>query len=114
MQATRSRVSESADIGGDNSPPSKLPVGLARPINDPNLPTMTEKATDMFIDAHAGRARSESRSTWSIPAGCVPRIVAQRRGRIGGCSVVELRFVWRKGRTLEADASTCCRGLVSR
>lgn len=128
MQATRVTVSESADTGGDNSPASKLPVGLARPINDPNLPTTTAKATDMFIDAPAGRACPESHSTRrsmprsllvstsdhraSRPA-AVPRIVAQRRGKIGACSVVELCCVWRKGRTLEADGSACCRGLVS-
>ena len=116
-------VTEEADISGYDSPDTELPVGFARPIDDPELPAMTAKATEVFIDAvnlvgdalgvefdeivcepeYAKTTADVDLGSWSIPAGCVAGIAASWHGKINGRSIVELRFVWRKGQTLEPD-----------
>ena len=116
-------VTEEADISGYDSPDTELPVGFARPIDDPELPAMTAKATEVFIDAvnlvgdalgvefdeivcepeYSKTTADVDLGSWSIPAGCVAGIAASWHGKINGRSIVELRFVWRKGQTLEPD-----------
>ncbi|OMC41390.1 dihydrodipicolinate reductase [Mycobacterium sp. GA-1841] len=116
-------VVESADISGYDSPATELPVGFARPIDDPELPAMTAKATAVFVDAvhllgdalgvqfdevvceaeYARTAADVDLGSWSIPADCVAGIAASWHGKVAGRSIVEIRMVWRKGQTLEPD-----------
>ena len=44
-------VTETADSTGYDSPATELPVGFARPIDDPDLPAMTASGTAVFEDA---------------------------------------------------------------
>lgn len=116
-------VIEEADISGYDSPETELPAGFGRPIDDPELPAMTAKATEVFIDAvellgdalgvtfdeivcepeYAATTADVDLGSWRIDAGCVAGIATSWHGRIGGRSVVELRTVWRKGQTLQPD-----------
>ena len=41
-------VLESADSTGYDSPETELPVGFARPIDDPALPQMARDGTEVF------------------------------------------------------------------
>ena len=116
-------VIEEADISGYDSPATELPVGFARPIDDPELPAMTAKATDVFIDAvhllgdvlgvtfdeiaceaeYAQTTADVDLGSWTIPTGHVAGIKFGWHGKVAGRSIVELRFVWRKGHTLSPD-----------
>jgi hypothetical protein len=116
-------VIEEADITGYDSPATEIPVGFSHPIGDPGLLAMTTKATDVFIDAvhllgdvlgvefdevvceadYAQTTADVDLGSWSIKAGCVAGIAFSWHGKVQGRSVVELRFVWRKGQTLEPD-----------
>ncbi|MBH0776265.1 NAD(P)H-dependent amine dehydrogenase family protein [Nocardia bovistercoris] len=116
-------VVEEADISGYDSPATELPVGFARPIDDPELPAMTASATEVFIDAvhligaaigvefdevvcepeYARTTHDVDLGSWRIDAGCVAGIRTSWHGKVDGRSVVELRTVWRKGQTLEPD-----------
>jgi len=116
-------VTESADISGYDSPATELPCGFARPIDDPALPEMTASATAVFQDVvhligdalgvqfdevvceatYAKTTEDVDLGSWSIPAGCVAGIDGSWHGKVGGRSIVELRFQWRKGQTLEPD-----------
>ena len=44
-------ITESVDSTGYDSPETELPVGFARPFDDPALPSMTEMGTAVFGDA---------------------------------------------------------------
>ena len=116
-------VIEEADISGYDSPATEIPVGFSHPIDHPGLLAMTTKATDVFIDAvhllgdvlgvefdevvceaeYAKTTEDVDLGSWTIAAGCVAGISFSWHGRVAGRSVVELRFVWRKGQTLEPD-----------
>jgi hypothetical protein len=116
-------VIEEADISGYDSPATEIPVGFSHPIDDPSLPAMTAKATEVFIDAvhllgdalgvqfdevvceaeYAKTTADVDLGSWSIKAGCVAGIAFSWHGKVKGRSIVELRFVWRKGQTLEPD-----------
>lgn len=116
-------VIEEADISGYDSPATEIPVGFSYPLDHPDLPAMTAKATDVFIDAvhllgdalgvvfdevsceaeYAKTTADVDLGSWTIAAGCVAGIKFSWHGRINGRSIVELRFVWRKGQTLEPD-----------
>jgi hypothetical protein len=116
-------VIEEADITGYDSPATEIPVGFSHPIDAPGLLAMTTKATDVFIDAvhllgdvlgvafdevvceadYAKTTADVDLGSWTIEAGCVAGIAFSWHGRVEGRSVVELRFVWRKGQTLEPD-----------
>ena len=84
---------------------------------------MTTKATDVFIDAvhllgdvlgvefdevvceaeYAKTTADVDLGSWTIKAGHVAGIKFSWHGKVNGRSIVELRFVWRKGQTLEPD-----------
>jgi hypothetical protein len=116
-------VIEQADISGYDSPATEIPVGFSHPIDHPDLQAMTAKATDVFIDAvhllgaafgvefdevvceaeYAKTTADVDLGSWSIAAGCVAGIAFSWHGKVAGRSVVELKFVWRKGQTLEPD-----------
>jgi 2,4-diaminopentanoate dehydrogenase len=116
-------VTESADTTAYDSPATELPVGFARPIDDPDLLTMTEHGTAVFGDAvrmigdalgvefDEVRCEAEYAATtvdldlgsWAIPAGCVAGVAASWQGRVEGRTVVDLRVRWRKGQSLDPD-----------
>ncbi len=116
-------ITESVDSTGYDSPETELPVGFARPIDDPGLPAMTEAGTKVFGDAvrlvadalglelDSVRCEAEYAQTtedldlgsWSIPAGCVAGVAVSWQGIHDGRAVVKLDARWRKGQHLEPD-----------
>ena len=116
-------ISESADTTLYDSPATERPAGFARPIDDPELPAMTAQGTAVFGEAvamvadalgveldevtceaeYAQTTEDLDLGSWTIPAGHVAGIAGTWHGRVNGRSVVELRFRWKKGTTLEPD-----------
>jgi 2,4-diaminopentanoate dehydrogenase len=116
-------VTETADTTGYDSPATELPVGFARPIDDPDLQKMTAAGTAVFEDAvrmlgdalgvefdevvcqaeYAATRQDLDLGSWRIPAGCVAGVTASWHGKVGGRTIVELRVRWRKGQSLEPD-----------
>jgi hypothetical protein len=116
-------VTESVDSTGYDSPDTELPVGFARPIDDPQLPAMTEAGTAVFGDAvrliadalgleldavrceaeYAQTTRDLDLGSWSIPAGCVAGVAVSWQGVRSGRTQVALNARWRKGDHLEPD-----------
>ena len=116
-------ITESADTTLYDSPPTELPAGFARPIDDPDLPAMTAKGTAVFGEAvamvadalgveldeiacvaeYAQTTSDLDLGSWTIPAGHVAGIDATWHGRVNDRSVIEIRVRWKKGPTLEPD-----------
>ncbi len=116
-------VRESADTTFYDSPATELPVGFARPIDDPDLLAMTEHGTAVFGDAvrmigdalgvefdevrceaeYAQTTKDLELASWTIPAGCVAGVAANWLGRVGDRTVVDLGVRWRKGEHLDPD-----------
>jgi len=116
-------VLESADSTGYDSPETELPVGFARPMDDPALPDMARAGTAVFEDAvwlvaealgvelddvrfeaeFAAAPEDVVMTSWTIPKGCVAGISASWQGWAGGRKVVDLRVRWRKGPKLEPN-----------
>ena len=114
-------INESADTTLYDSPPTEIPAGFSRPIDDPELPAMTEKGTAVFgecvalvADAlgieldeivceaeYAQTTEDLVMDSWTIEAGCVAGIAASWQGRVGGRTIVELNVKWIKGQTLD-------------
>ena len=101
-------VSETADSTGYDSPATELPVGFARPIDDPDLQQMTATGTAVFQDAvhmigdalgiefdevvceaeYAATTEDLDLGSWRIPAGCVAGVAASWHGKVGGRTIV--------------------------
>ena len=116
-------VLESVDSTGYDSPETELPVGFGRPIDDPELPSMTAAGTAVFGDAvhltadalglelDSVRCEAEYAQTtehldlgsWSIEPGCVAGVAITWQGIAAGRPVVQLQVRWRKGSHLEPD-----------
>src|SRR4029078_7813804 len=116
-------VNEAADTTFYDSPATEIPVGFGRPIDDPDLQTMTAQGTAVFgeavrmvadalgVELDSVRCEAEYAQTtadldlgsWTIAAGCVAGVAASWKGSVGGRVVVELNVRWRKGQTLEPD-----------
>jgi len=116
-------ITEAADSTAYDSPATELPVGFARPIDDPDLPKMTASGTAVFEDAvrlvgdalgvefdevvceaeYAQTTQHLDLGSWSIPAGCVAGVAASWHGKVRGRTIVELRVRWRKGTSLDPD-----------
>jgi hypothetical protein len=116
-------VNEAADTTFYDSPATERPVGFGRPIDDPDLQTMTAQGTAVFgeavrmvgdalgIELDSVRCEAEYAQTtddldlgsWTIPAGCVAGVAASWKGLVGDQALVELNVRWRKGQTLEPD-----------
>ncbi len=114
-------VTEAADIAGYDSPDTELPVGFARPIDDPELPQMTARGTAVFQDVvhligdalgvefdevvceaeYFAATEHVDLGSWEIGEGCVAGIAASWHGKVAGRSIVELRIRWRKTLALE-------------
>jgi hypothetical protein len=118
-------ITESVDSTGYDSPDTELPVGFARPLDDPGLPAMTESGTAVFGDAvrlvadalgielddvvceaeYARTTRDLDLGSWSIPEGHVAGVSVSWQGRRHGRTVVALNARWRKGDHLDPDWS---------
>jgi hypothetical protein len=116
-------VNEAAYTGAYDSPATEIPAGFGRPIDDPILPSMTAKGTDVFSEAvavvadalgveldaivceaeYAKTTTDLDLGSWRIAAGCVAGIAASWQGRVGNRTVVELNVRWKKAFTLEPD-----------
>jgi hypothetical protein len=116
-------IDEAADTTFYDSPATEKPVGFGRPIDDPELPTMTTRGTGVFGEAvrligdalgveldevrcdaeYAQTTADLDLGSWTIPAGCVAGVYASWKGVLAGKTVVEINVRWRKGQTLEPD-----------
>ena len=116
-------VNEAADTTFYDSPATEIPVGFGKPIDSPDLQTMTARGTAVFgeavrlvadalgVELDDVRCEAEYAQTtadldlgsWTISAGCVAGVAASWKGSVGGKVVVELNVRWRKGQTLEPD-----------
>ncbi|WAC54162.1 dihydrodipicolinate reductase [Gordonia sp. SL306] len=119
----RITVNEAADTTFYDSPETEKPVGFGRPIDDPELPTMTAQGTGVFGEAvrmvadalgielddvrcdaeYAQTTEDLDLGSWTIPAGCVAGVHASWKGIVGDQTVVEINVRWRKGQTLQPD-----------
>jgi len=118
-------ITESVDSTGYDSPETELPVGFARPLDDPDLPAMTESGTAVFGDAvrlvadalgvelddivfeaeYARTTQDLDLGSWSIAADHVAGVSISWQGRRDGRTVVALNARWRKGEHLDPDWS---------
>jgi len=116
-------ITESVDSTGYDSPDTELPVGFARPLDDPGLPAMTEAGTAVFGDAvhlvadalgvelddivceaeYARTTQDLDLGSWSIPKDHVAGVSISWQGRREGRTVVALNARWRKGEHLDPD-----------
>ena len=116
-------ILESVDSTGYDSPETELPIGFARPIDDPDLPAMTEAGTAVFGDAvrlvadalglelddvvceseYAETTEDLDLGSWRIGAGCVAGIAVSWQGIHHDRVVVALNVRWRKGAHLDPD-----------
>jgi hypothetical protein len=116
-------VDEAADTTFYDSPATERPVGFGKPIDHPELQSMTQQGTAVFgeavrmladalgIELDAVRCEAEYAQTtadldlgsWTIGAGCVAGVAASWKGFLGDQVVVELNVRWRKGQTLDPD-----------
>jgi 2,4-diaminopentanoate dehydrogenase len=116
-------ISEAAYTAGYDSPATEIPAGFGRPIDDPELPTMTAHGTAVFSEAvamvadalgielddvvceceYAKTTTDLDLGSWQIKAGCVAGIAASWQGRVGNRTVIELNVRWKKAAVLEPD-----------
>jgi hypothetical protein len=116
-------ISEEADTTAYDSPPTEIPVGFGRPLDDPALPAMTAAATVVFSEAvalvgdalgvvfdeivceaeYAKTTKDLDLGSWTLPKDTVAGVTIHWLGKIGDKSIVEMRVRWRKGDALEPD-----------
>jgi hypothetical protein len=116
-------VNEAADTTFYDSPATELPVGFGKPIDHPDLQSMTAQGTAVFgeavrmvadalgVELDDVRCEAEYAQTtadldlgsWTIPAGCVAGVAASWKGSAHDKVLVELNVRWRKGQTLDPD-----------
>ncbi|MCU1602210.1 MAG: dihydrodipicolinate reductase [Frankiales bacterium] len=114
---------ESVDSTGYDSPETEQSVGFGQPLGAPGLQERVAEATAVFgdavwltgealgIDLDEVRCVAEFATTtapvdlvsWTIEPGQVAGVAASWQGWYDGRLVVDLRVMWRKGRTLEPD-----------
>ena len=116
-------ISEEADTTAYDSPPTEIPVGFGRPLDDPALPGMTAAATVVFSEAvalvgdalgvvfdeivceaeYAKTTKDLDLGSWTLAKDTVAGVTIHWLGKIDGRNVVEMRVRWRKGDALEPD-----------
>jgi len=116
-------INEAAHTMGYDSPDTEKPAGFGRPIDDPNLQSMTRDGTAVFGEAvalvadalgvelddvictaeYAKALEDLDLGSWRIAAGCVAGVAASWQGRVGGRTIVELNVRWKKAPVLEPD-----------
>lgn len=115
---------ESVDTTIYNSPATEIPMGFGYPIDQPDLPTITEKGSGIFADgvlliadalgADLDDVRCEvdyAQTTedlhlpgdWTINKGCVAGVDVRWKGIVAGREIIEIRGRWRKGQSLDPD-----------
>ena len=115
---------ESADTTIYNSPETEMPMGFGYPIDQADLPAITEKGSGVFRDAvllvadalgvelDEVRCEVEYAQTtedlelpgdWTIAKGCVAGVDVRWKGIFDGRDIIEIRGRWRKGQTLDPD-----------
>jgi hypothetical protein len=114
---------ESVDSTGYDSPDTEQSVGFGRPIDDPDLGGRVAQATAVFGDAvwmmadalaldldevrcdavFAQTTAPIDLGSWTIEAGCVAGVSASWKGIHEDRTVIDLKVMWRKGRTLDPD-----------
>ncbi|MCV7412990.1 dihydrodipicolinate reductase [Mycobacterium florentinum] len=120
-------IVESFDTTIYNSPTTEIPMGFGYPIDQPDLPAITEKGSGIFreavhliadalgVELDDVRCVAEYAHTtqdlllpgdWIIKQGCVAGIDVRWKGFLGTREVVEVRGVWTKGQTLDPAWST--------
>jgi len=116
-------VNEQAYTTFYDSPDTERPAGFGRPIDDPDLSTMTADGTAVFGEAvamvadalgvdldeivcvseHAAATTDIEMASWTIPAGHVAGVRASWQGRVGDRAIVELNVCWKKAPGLDPD-----------
>jgi hypothetical protein len=116
-------ISEEADTTAYDSPPTEIPVGFGRPIDDPALPEMTAAATVVFSEAvslvgdalgvvfdeivceaeYAKTTKELDLGSWTLAKDTVAGVTIHWLGKVEGNNIVEMRVRWRKGDALEPD-----------
>jgi hypothetical protein len=116
-------VNEAADTTFYDSPETEKPVGFGKPIDHPDLQSMTAHGTGVFgeavrmigdaLDIELNEVRCDAEyakttedldlGSWTIPAGGVAGVFISWKGIVDGTTRVELTLRWRKGQTLEPD-----------
>lgn len=116
-------ISEAAHTMGYDSPDTEKAAGFGRPIDDPDLQSMTAAGTGVFAEAvalvadalgvelddvacraeYAAATEDLDLGSWTIAAGHVAGIAASWQGRIGNRTVVELNVKWKKAFVLDPD-----------
>lgn len=120
----RISILESFDTTIYNSPATEKPMGFGYPIDQPDLPAITEHGSRIFREAvllvadalgarlDEVRCRVDYAQTtedlelpggWTIGEGCVAGVDVRWQGVIGGREVIEVRGQWRKGQSLDPD-----------
>ncbi|MCV7169934.1 dihydrodipicolinate reductase [Mycobacterium manitobense] len=120
----RISILESFDTTIYNSPATEKPMGFGYPIDQPDLPAITENGSWIFREAvllvadALGARLDEVRCSvdyaqttedlelpggWTIGKGCVAGVDVRWQGVIGGREVIEVRGRWRKGQSLDPD-----------
>jgi hypothetical protein len=114
---------ESVDSTGYDSPDTEQSVGFGQPMDAPDLQDRVARATAVFGDAvwltgealglQLDEVRCEASFatttapvdlvSWVIEPGQVAGVAASWQGWYAGRRVVDLKVMWRKGRTLEPD-----------
>jgi 2,4-diaminopentanoate dehydrogenase len=118
----RVRIVESFDTTIYNSPETEKIMGFGCPIDQPDLPAVTEEGSGIFREAvlivadalgvELDEIRCEAKyaeatedvrlpGDWVIAKGCVAGIDVSWKGFVGERDVVEVRGVWTKGQSLE-------------
>lgn len=116
-------VNEAAHTMAYDSPETEQRAGFGRPIDDPDLQTLTAEGTGVFAEAvamvadalgielddivclgeYAKTNEDLDLGSWRIAKGCVAGLAASWQGRIGDRTVIELNVRWKKAFTLEPD-----------
>lgn len=120
-------IVESFDTTIYNSPATEIPMGFGCPIDQPDLPAVTEKGSGIFrealvliadalgVELDEMRCEVEYAQTtedlllpgdWTIEKGCVAGIDLRWKGIVDDREVVEARAVWTKGQSLDPAWST--------
>ncbi len=117
-------VLESFDTTIYNSPATEIPMGFGYPIDQPDLPAITEKGSGIFrdgvllladalgVELDEVRCDAEYAETtedlhlpgdWTIAKGCVAGIHVRWKGVLAGREVIDIGGRWRKGQALQPD-----------
>lgn len=116
-------IAESADTTLYDSPDTERPAGFGKAIDDPELAPMAENGTKLFAEAvrlvadamgveldeircvpeYAQTTEDLVMASWTIPAGHVAGVAASWQGIVGGKTVIDINYRWKKGTTLEPD-----------